>query len=85
MLHREYDVSMDTDEPQQVLSFIPNRKTRGAYTVDDESSQEVVSFTIGKGKADWGPLTIYALMRSGDVWAMSPFMPSNASVHLAFS
>ncbi|KAJ3575167.1 hypothetical protein NP233_g1277 [Leucocoprinus birnbaumii] len=76
---REYDISMDTDEPQQVLSFVPERKSK-SYLAEDESEREAVSFALGKGRADWGPLTVYALMKSGDIYAVCPYLPRNASV-----
>ncbi|KAK7049644.1 hypothetical protein VNI00_005675 [Paramarasmius palmivorus] len=81
---REYDISVDTDEPQQVLSFIPEKKLRKSYLAEDSSEREVASFTLGKGGADWGPLTVYAIMRSGDVYAICPYMPKNASIPSAY-
>ncbi|KAF9509867.1 hypothetical protein BS47DRAFT_1348682 [Hydnum rufescens UP504] len=78
-MFREYDVSRDAEEPQQSLSFVSPR-TRGQYSVEDPSTREAVSFCIGQGNTDWSPLTVFALMKSGDVWAMSPFLPSNALV-----
>jgi hypothetical protein len=33
---------------------------------------------VGQGKADWGPLTLYALMRNGDVVSLCPFLPKKA-------
>jgi nucleoporin NUP82 len=84
ILCREYDVSRDAEEPQQLLSFVSPR-TRGQYSVEDPSTREAVSFCIGQGNTDWSPLTVFALMKSGDVWAMSPFLPSNASVFYSFS
>ena len=72
---REYDISVDADEPQQVLSFVVERLSRVAYAGE---GREVASFTLGKGRADWGPLTIYALMKEGDIIAMCPYMPQNA-------
>lgn len=77
---REYDISVDTEEPQQVLSFVPEKKTSKSYLAEDPAEREVASFTLGKGKADWGPLTVYAVMRSGDIYAVCPYMPQNASV-----
>jgi len=74
---REYDISVDTEEPQQVLSFIPDRKT-GSFAAEDVSEREIASFTLGKGNADWGPLTVYAVTKSGDVYSICPFMPTNA-------
>ncbi|KAG7097129.1 hypothetical protein E1B28_004507 [Marasmius oreades] len=81
---REYDISRDTDEPQQVLLFVPDRKPGRSYIAEDPSEREVASFTLGKGHADWGPLTVYAVMRSGDVYAICPYMPKNASVPSAY-
>ncbi|OCH90689.1 hypothetical protein OBBRIDRAFT_819148 [Obba rivulosa] len=76
---REYDISVDAEEPQQVLSFVPERK-KNTFDATDTSEREVTSFTLGKGRADWGPLTIYALMKSGDIYAICPYMPQNASI-----
>ncbi|KAJ2916526.1 hypothetical protein MD484_g3938, partial [Candolleomyces efflorescens] len=45
---REYDISVDIEEPQQVLSFVPEKKS-GAFGAEDESEREVTSFTLGKG------------------------------------
>ena len=74
---REYDISEDPEEPQQELSFVPKKK-RGGFAAEDEAEREVVSFCLGRGKADWGALTVYALMKSGDVYAICPYMPQNA-------
>ncbi|KAE9410294.1 hypothetical protein BT96DRAFT_961764 [Gymnopus androsaceus JB14] len=80
---REYDISVDTEEPQQILSFVSERKA-GSFVAEDSSEREVVSFTLGKGRADWGPLTVYAVMRSGDVYSICPYMPQNASIPSAY-
>ena len=76
-LCREYDISVDAEEPQQILSFVPERKTK-SYLAEDASEREVASFTLGRGKADWGPLTVYAVMKSGDIYSICPYMPRNA-------
>ncbi|KAG6880302.1 hypothetical protein C0992_000079 [Termitomyces sp. T32_za158] len=76
---REYDISVDTDEPQQILSFIPERKANSFLAVDS-SEREIASFTLGKGRADWGPLTIYAVTKSGDIYSICPYLPQNASI-----
>ena len=75
---------MDTEEPQQVLTFVPERKSR-SYIAEDNSEREVASFTLGKGYADWGPLTVYAVMKSGDIYSICPYMPANACVFLLMS
>ncbi|KAJ7086738.1 hypothetical protein C8R44DRAFT_862052 [Mycena epipterygia] len=76
---REYDISMDTEEPQQVLSFVPERKAK-SFVAEDTSEREVASFSLGQGRADWGPLTVYAIMKSGDIYSICPYMPKNASI-----
>ncbi|KAJ7499068.1 hypothetical protein FB451DRAFT_1334620 [Mycena latifolia] len=76
---REYDISVDTEEPQQVLSFVPERKSK-SFVAEDASEREVASFSLGQGRADWGPLTVYAIMKSGDIYSLCPYMPKNASV-----
>ncbi|KAH9843921.1 uncharacterized protein C8Q71DRAFT_826054 [Rhodofomes roseus] len=80
---REYDVSVDPEEPQQVLSFVPDKK-KNSFLADEGTEREVASFAFGKGKADWGPLTVYAIMRSGDIYATCPYMPQNASIPSAY-
>ncbi|KAF8211309.1 hypothetical protein K438DRAFT_1807092 [Mycena galopus ATCC 62051] len=76
---REYDISTDTEEPQEVLSFVPEKKTK-SFIAEDASEREVASFCLGQGRADWGPLTVYALMKSGDIYSICPYMPQNASI-----
>ncbi|KAI0774406.1 hypothetical protein C8Q74DRAFT_832825 [Fomes fomentarius] len=77
---REYDITADADEPQQTLSFVPERRMSNSFLADDAADREVASFAFGRGKADWGPLTVYAVMKSGDVYAICPYLPKNASV-----
>lgn len=80
-MFREYDISMDTEEPQQVLSFVPDRKPGKSYLAEDPAEREVASFAFGKGRADWGPLTVYAVMKSGDIYSICPYMPQNTCVY----
>ncbi|KAI0303864.1 hypothetical protein BC826DRAFT_980012 [Russula brevipes] len=78
---REYDISADAEEPLQVVSFVPDRRRSSkTFNATDSAEREVASFTLGKGKADWGPLTVYAVMKNGDVYAVCPYMPKNASI-----
>lgn len=75
---REYDVAEDPEEPQQVLSFVPNKKAGKSYIAEDPSEREVASFALGKGRGDWGPLTVFAVMKSGDIYSICPYLPQNA-------
>ncbi|PBL02649.1 hypothetical protein ARMGADRAFT_1050264 [Armillaria gallica] len=81
---REYDISVDAEDPLQVLSFVPDKKPGRSYLAEDPADREVASFDLGKGKADWGPLTIYAVMKSGDIYSICPYMPKNASIPSAY-
>ena len=76
-MSREYDISVDTEEPQQTVSFVPHRRS-GSFVAEDDSEREIASFTLGKGRADWGPLTVYAVTRSGDIYSVCPYLPKNA-------
>ncbi|TIB92557.1 hypothetical protein E3Q18_02288 [Wallemia mellicola] len=93
---REYDISIDSEDPQQSISFVQaaampgsvtnqqfSNKSKG-FSADDERSTECVSFDIGRGDSDWGPLTLYGLMKNGDVFAICPFMPNNAQVPTSY-
>ncbi|KIY49501.1 hypothetical protein FISHEDRAFT_65459 [Fistulina hepatica ATCC 64428] len=81
---REYDVSVDVEEPQQTLSFVPQDDHRASFHADDPADREATSFTLGKGEADWGPLTVYALTRSGDIYSICPYLPVNACIPASY-
>lgn len=72
-------MSIDPDEPQQTQSFVPERRAT-SFMAYDTAEREATSFSFGKGKADWGPLTIYVVMKSGDIYARCPYLPKNAFV-----
>jgi nucleoporin NUP82 len=73
---REYDVSRDAENAQQTVSFMP-QQTRKTILAD-ATERELVSFSLATGDADWGPLTLYGIMRNGDIYAFSPYMPVRA-------
>jgi nucleoporin NUP82 len=87
---REYDVGDDAEEPAQLVDFCQeeaiSRRTsstgggpsRLGLSAEDVDGDIAVSFCFGAGSGDWGPLTIYCLMRNGDLYAVSPFVPVNA-------
>ena len=85
LCYREYDISVDADEPQQTVSFMPERRASRSFLAQDSAEREVASFTLGKGAADWGPLTVYALTKSGDIYSFCPYLPKNAYVALNFT
>ena len=92
---REYDVTEDVEEPSQTLHFAPaspSAPSSSGYGLflgeeDEREGEEGESGGIvasalefGKGRADWGPLTVYCLMRNGDLYARCPYLPKNSCV-----
>ncbi|KAG8881216.1 hypothetical protein FRB97_009785 [Tulasnella sp. 331] len=76
---REYDASSQVEEPLRTIAFLPPRTHRRGFQ-PDRNAAEVASFCFGQGKADWGPFTVYALTKSGDIYAMCPFLPADAHI-----
>lgn len=89
---REYTVSEDVSEPAQVVSFSrsgpdsADKKGKGGsgarfgFSAIEKDAETAAAMCVGQGKADWGPLTLYALMRNGDVVSLCPFLPKKAYV-----
>ncbi|KWU45781.1 hypothetical protein RHOSPDRAFT_16079 [Rhodotorula sp. JG-1b] len=89
---REYTVSEDVSEPAQVVSFsrsgsdAADKKGKGGggarfgFSAIEKDAETAAAMCVGQGKADWGPLTLYALMRNGDVVSLCPFLPKKAAV-----
>ncbi|TKA57183.1 hypothetical protein B0A53_01139 [Rhodotorula sp. CCFEE 5036] len=89
---REYTVSEDVSEPAQVVSFsrsgpdAADKKGKGGggarfgFSAIEKNAETAAAMCVGQGKADWGPLTLYALMRNGDVVSLCPFLPKKAAV-----
>ena len=89
---REYTVSEDVSEPAQVVSFsrsgsdAADKKGKGGggarfgFSAIEKDAETAAAMCVGQGKADWGPLTLYALMRNGDVVSLCPFLPKKACV-----
>ncbi|GAA5898603.1 hypothetical protein JCM8208_004711 [Rhodotorula glutinis] len=86
---REYTVSESLDEPAQTLSFVRSGSgggagaaRKGGFGLDavERDARTAVALCVGEGRGDWGPLTLYALMRNGDVVSMCPFLPKKASL-----
>ncbi|KAF9055104.1 hypothetical protein BDZ89DRAFT_1055715 [Hymenopellis radicata] len=80
----EYDIAVDAEDPQQLLTFVSDKKSGKSFVDEDPDDRQVASFALGKGRGDWGPLTIYAVMKSGDIYSICPYMPRNASVPAAY-
>ncbi|GAA5969759.1 hypothetical protein JCM21900_004192 [Sporobolomyces salmonicolor] len=79
-LLREYTISDDVEEPSQTLSFVRSSNGRGGFSAEDRGARRAVGLCVGEGRGDWGPLTLYAVMRNGDVVSLCPFLPKKALV-----
>jgi nucleoporin NUP82 len=92
-LLREYDPTVDAEEPLQTLSFLPLKsriKRSNTFGANGPDYYEPISFAFGcpagetasgcRGWSDWTPLTVYGLMRSGEIFALCPVIPTKAYV-----
>ncbi|GAA5879559.1 hypothetical protein JCM8547_003105 [Rhodosporidiobolus lusitaniae] len=79
---REYTISDNVEEPAQTVSLAKKAEGggKGGFSAEDKNASRAVAMCLGEGKGDWGPLTLYALMRNGDVASLCPFLPKKASV-----
>ncbi|CAH7685647.1 expressed protein, partial [Phakopsora pachyrhizi] len=79
--------------PNKLKMITPLRKSRlgtpqscqsnyqaNFYGSPDLRSTTAVSMCFGAGSSDWGPLTLYGLMKNGDVYAICPYLPHNCFV-----
>ncbi|CCX32986.1 hypothetical protein FPQ18DRAFT_329475 [Pyronema domesticum] len=78
---RTYDFMLGNDitfeVPDQTLDLyaLCGRKRQTGYMADvDEMAP--ASCCFGSGESGWRPFTLYILMRSGDVYALNPVVPS---------
>ncbi|KAH8926823.1 hypothetical protein BT69DRAFT_1347756 [Atractiella rhizophila] len=91
-LLREYDLLTDISEEAQVVDFnanqcikrFPTPADEGEGFRDDPGAREAVSFCFGEGEGDWGRLTVYGLMRNGDLYGVCPYIPRNAVLDAVF-
>ncbi|KAG8722485.1 hypothetical protein FRC08_001541 [Ceratobasidium sp. 394] len=79
---REYDVAKDPSEPQQTVDLL--RPSENKLKYDVSGPVEAVSFCLGQGAADWSPLTVFTLTSEGEVWAVCPFLPVNATPPISY-
>ncbi|GAA5894597.1 uncharacterized protein JCM6883_002150 [Sporobolomyces salmoneus] len=98
-LLREYTLHESTKEPSQTISFFnesesETSQTKG-FSAEDESSREATAMCFGDtfsqeeaegeaGATDWGKMTIYGLMKNGDVKSICPFLPKRSTVSKSY-
>ncbi|KAI5787024.1 hypothetical protein DFH27DRAFT_574870 [Peziza echinospora] len=66
------------EQPNQTfdLSALSGRDRQKSSFTPDPESFEPSSFCFGTGEQGWRPFTLYILMRGGDIYALSPIVPS---------
>ncbi|KAJ3413851.1 hypothetical protein HDV05_007372 [Chytridiales sp. JEL 0842] len=60
-------------------SKIRKKNSKGVFGIDLDAN-EVVSFSVGNNDEGWSRFTVYGLMKNGDVYAFTPFVPSKCLV-----
>ncbi|CAG7848803.1 SubName: Full=Uncharacterized protein {ECO:0000313/EMBL:CCA68144.1} [Serendipita indica DSM 11827] len=90
---KEYDVTVSSDDALQTFNFVQKRKKRNTFNTDDPLASEAISFSFGclsndrtgaRGCSDWTPLTVYGLMRNGDLYAICPVGPSRLRIDQSY-
>ncbi|PWW72459.1 hypothetical protein C7212DRAFT_302039, partial [Tuber magnatum] len=80
--YRIYDFTIGQDFtfeiPDQTLDLytLSGRARHAGGFFADEAEMEVASCCFGDGLQGWRPFTLYILMRGGDIYALTPVVPS---------
>lgn len=85
---RSFCVSADDDDATTAVSFslcVTNAPQPRSTPFDQDADQAwAEAASLSSGPSDWSPLTVFGLMRNGDVWALCPFLPKSATVPSAY-
>ncbi|CAO3591650.1 unnamed protein product [Absidia cylindrospora] len=89
---RMFDVSVDTNTPEQKFNLAVSQRKQSATTTtsfgisaDDEmdEEEEVATFTLGGPSHDtsgWEPFTVYYALNNGHMYALCPVLPFKSTV-----
>ncbi|TKY90562.1 hypothetical protein EX895_000560 [Sporisorium graminicola] len=85
---RTFGVSAADDDATTAVSFslcvTNNPQLRSTPFDQDADHTWADAASRSSGPSDWSPLTVFGLMRNGDVWALCPFLPKSATVPSAY-
>ncbi|GAA5923985.1 uncharacterized protein JCM15063_005516 [Sporobolomyces koalae] len=91
---REYTLHESTSEPSQTVSFVESTTSasRGFFSAEDEAGREATAMCLGDAfdrseegpGADWGKMTVYGLMKNGDLKSICPFLPKRSSISKSY-
>ncbi|CDR99741.1 uncharacterized protein SPSC_02573 [Sporisorium scitamineum] len=81
---RSFGVSAADNDATTAVSFslcVTNTPQPRSNPFDQDADHIWAEETSrSSGPSDWSPLTVFGLMRNGDVWALCPFLPKSATV-----
>lgn len=85
---RSFGLSAEDDDATTAVSFtlcVANTPSPRSTSFDQEADRTwAEEATRSNSPADWSPLTMFGLMKNGDVWALCPFIPKSATVPAAY-
>ncbi|SPO19996.1 uncharacterized protein UTRI_00387_B [Ustilago trichophora] len=85
---RGFGLSADDDDATTAVSFslcVSDAPFPRSTSFDQDVDQTwAAAASYSRGPSDWSPLTIFGLMKNGDVWAICPFLPKSAVVPAAY-
>ncbi|GAC95565.1 nuclear pore complex protein [Pseudozyma hubeiensis SY62] len=85
---RGFGLSADDDDATTAVSFslcVTNTPSPRSSSFDQDADRTwAAEAQRSSGPSDWSPLTVFGLMKNGDVWALCPFLPKSATVPAAY-
>lgn len=83
-----FGLSAEDDDATTAVSFAlcvneASLARSTAFDQDDDGAWAAAA-SRSQGPTDWSPLTVFGLMKNGDVWAICPFLPRSAVVPAAY-
>ncbi|KAJ3275352.1 hypothetical protein HDV01_000644 [Terramyces sp. JEL0728] len=80
-----FDVAKDTQNPEQTFHFIEHFQSKGTVFGANLDEFETTTFTIGEYSSPncgWTCLTVYAMLKSGDLVSVTPVLPNSTNIPL---
>ncbi|KAJ9476840.1 Nuclear pore complex protein [Pseudozyma hubeiensis] len=85
---RGFGLSAEDDDATTAVTFslcVTNTPSPRSSSFDQDADRTwAVEAQRSNGPSDWSPLTVFGLMKNGDVWALCPFLPKSATVPAAY-
>ncbi|KAJ3323144.1 hypothetical protein HDV06_002156 [Boothiomyces sp. JEL0866] len=78
-----FDVTKDIHDPEQTFHLIEHFPKKGTIFGANLDEFETTTFTIGEYSSPncgWTCITVYAMLKSGDIVSVSPVLPNNSNL-----